>query len=366
MILRARIVVPVSSPPIEDGAIRVVGDRITEVGRWRDLRTAVEGVVEDLGDAVVIPGLVNAHCHLDYTDLAGELMPPREFTDWIKSILAAKSSWGYSEFAASWLAGAAQLLRSGTTTVANIESTPPVPGDVRRVTPLRVIRSTGQRDDPRLDHRVGLEDPLLHQRGRLDHPPLDDRRGLDDAPLHDRGGLDDPRLGDALPPLWAGVIAREVERWGEIIGRPIESSEIEPLNQQLVALSEGVSATSYLAALEGMQNWARGVAAWFTDFDVLMLPTVPEPAFPLGRINAAAPEPFLQLLDAGALITYTLPFNATGQPAISVPLGMSRDGLPIGVQLIAPFGREDVLIRLASQLEAAEPWSGRRPPVAAT
>ena len=178
--------------------------------------------------------------------------------------------------------------------------------------------------------------------------------------------LDDPRLGNALPAMWAGVIAREVERWGEIIGRPIDRTELEPINQQLVELADGVSATAYLAALEGLQSWARGVAAWFGDFDVLMLPTVPEPAFPLGRIAAAAPEPFLQLLDAGALITYTLPFNATGQPAISLPLGMSSDGLPIGVQLVAPFGREDVLIRLASQLEAAAPWSDRHPPVCAT
>jgi Asp-tRNAAsn/Glu-tRNAGln amidotransferase A subunit and related amidases len=178
--------------------------------------------------------------------------------------------------------------------------------------------------------------------------------------------LDDPRLGAALPAMWAGVIAREVERWGETIGRPIDRNELEPLNQQLVALADGVSATAYLAALEGMQSWARGVAAWFADFDVLMLPTVPEPAFELGRISASAPEPFVQLLDAGALITYTLPFNATGQPAISLPLGMSSDGLPIGVQLVAPFGREDVLIRVASQLEAAAPWSDRHPPVCAT
>jgi amidase len=107
------------------------------------------------------------------------------------------------------------------------------------------------------------------------------------------------------------------------------------------------------------------VAGWFADFDVLMLPTVPEPAVELGRINAAAPEPFLQLLDAGSLITYTLPSNATGQPAISLPLGTSGEGLPIGVQFVAPFGREDVLIRLASQLEAAAPWADRRPAVAA-
>ena len=177
--------------------------------------------------------------------------------------------------------------------------------------------------------------------------------------------LDDPRLGNALPALWAGVIAREVERWGETIGRTIDPNELEPLNQTLVEMANGVSATAYLAALEGMTSWARGVAAWFADFDVLMLPTVPEPAFELGRIAASAPEPFLQLLDAGALITYTLPFNATGQPAISLPLGMSSNGLPIGVQFVAPFGREDVLIRLASQLEAAAPWADRHPPVSA-
>lgn len=177
--------------------------------------------------------------------------------------------------------------------------------------------------------------------------------------------LDDPRLGEALPAMWGAVIDREVWRWGETIGRPIAVEELEPLNQTLVTLARGVSASAYLGALELLQGWSRGVAAWFADFDVLLLPVVPEPAIPLGRINAAAPDPFAQLLDAGTLITFTLPFNATGMPAMSVPLGTSADGLPIGVQLVAPFGREDVLFRLASQLEAAEPWAGRRPPVAA-
>jgi amidase len=177
--------------------------------------------------------------------------------------------------------------------------------------------------------------------------------------------LDDARLGEALPVLWGAVIAREVDRWGEILGAPIERSRLEPLNQQLVELADTVTGTGYLRALEQLQAWSRGVAGWFADFDVLMLPVVPEPAIELGRINAAAPEPFAQLLDAGALITFTLPFNATGQPAMSLPLGVSADGLPVGVQLVAPFGREDVLFRLASQLEAAAPWADRRPPIAA-
>ena len=177
--------------------------------------------------------------------------------------------------------------------------------------------------------------------------------------------LDDPRFGDAVAGVWAGIIAREVDRWGAAIGRQIEVSELEPLNQQFVALSAGTSASGYLAGIEAMQGYARGIAAWFADFDVMMLPTVPEPAMALGRINAAAPDPLAQLLDSGRLTTFTMPFNLTGQPAISLPLGTSADGLPIGVQLVAPFGREDVLFRLASQLETAAPWAGRRPPVAA-
>ena len=66
---------------------------------------------------------------------------------------------------------------------------------------------------------------------------------------------------------------------------------------------------------------------------------------------------------AGQWVPYTPPFNMSGQPAISLPLHWNEAGLPIGVQLVAAYGREDVLVRVASQLEAAHPWADRRPPV---
>jgi len=131
---------PVSRPPIEDGAVRLIGGRIAAVGRWRDLRPhRLTASVVDLGEAVLMPGLVNAHCHLDYTQMAGCLPPPRSFSDWISGMLALKSSWSYSEFAESWIAGARQLLQSGVTTVADIEAMPELLPEVWQTTPLRVI-----------------------------------------------------------------------------------------------------------------------------------------------------------------------------------------------------------------------------------
>lgn len=93
----------------------------------------------DLGESLLMPGLVNAHCHLDYTDMAGLFPPPRSFCDWIKLITTEKSQWSYSDFAQSWLAGAQMLVRTGTTTVGDIEAIPQLLPDVWSATPLRVI-----------------------------------------------------------------------------------------------------------------------------------------------------------------------------------------------------------------------------------
>jgi cytosine/adenosine deaminase-related metal-dependent hydrolase len=93
----------------------------------------------DLGEVVLMPGLVNAHCHLDYTDMAGQLPPPKLFSDWLRLIVATKQEWSYSDYASSWLKGAEMLVRSGTTTVGDIEAVPELLPEVWTATPLRVF-----------------------------------------------------------------------------------------------------------------------------------------------------------------------------------------------------------------------------------
>src|SRR5437870_5609776 len=139
MILRARVVVPISRSPLEDGAVQTLGKHITWVGRWAELPAAERTDVIDLGESVLLPGLVNAHCHLDYTNMVGKLAPPRRFTNWIQSLVALKATWTENDFATSWIRGSEMLLRTGTTTVADIESVPTLIPAAWEKSPLRVI-----------------------------------------------------------------------------------------------------------------------------------------------------------------------------------------------------------------------------------
>lgn len=128
-----------SHPPIENGAVLISGDKIAAVGRWKELSREGADEVLDLGEVAVIPGLVNAHCHLDYTDMAGQLLPPKVFTDWLKLILATKAGWSLDDYAKSWRNGAEMLVRNGTTTVGDIEAVPELLPAAWESTPLRVI-----------------------------------------------------------------------------------------------------------------------------------------------------------------------------------------------------------------------------------
>jgi len=173
MILRARTIVPVTAPPIENGAVLISANRIRGVGTWNDLKSRPHSKVVDLGDSIVLPGLVNAHCHLDYTDMGGQLSPPKTFTEWIPKIIAGKAAWSYSEFAHSWLHGAHMLLRTGTTTVADIEMIPDLLQEAWDSTPLRVfsfLEMTGirARRSPKdiVNEAVGTIDSLSHSRCR--------------------------------------------------------------------------------------------------------------------------------------------------------------------------------------------------------
>jgi cytosine/adenosine deaminase-related metal-dependent hydrolase len=171
MILRARIILPVTAPPIEDGAVFVEGGQIRDVRPWKGISPPAGEKIQDLGEVILLPGLVNAHCHLDYTDMAGALPPPKIFTDWIAAIIEHKTGWGYSDYARSWLHGAQQLLQTGTTTVGDIESMPDLLPEVWAATPLRIfsfLEMTGikARRLPRdiLNEAVEKIDSLSHSR----------------------------------------------------------------------------------------------------------------------------------------------------------------------------------------------------------
>jgi amidase len=115
-----------------------------------------------------------------------------------------------------------------------------------------------------------------------------------------------------------------------------------------------------------MQVRARSIATWWTGvdgergYDLLLTPTLGEPPVSLGTFHDPD-DAVAGILRAGSFTPFTPPFNMTGQPAISLPLHQSPDGLPIGVQLVAAYGREDLLLAVAAQLERVVPWSDRRP-----
>ena len=148
-----------------------------------------------------------------------------------------------------------------------------------------------------------------------------------------------------------------------IVGQPLEEGDVEPGTAAIAELGRSVTAAQYLMALDALQSWSRTVCAWWEDHDVLVLPTMPIPPTKLGDFDSPPDNPLQGMAISTTAVLYTAPFNITGQPTISLPLHWTDDGLPVGVQLVAAYGREDVLFQVAAQLEEAAPWADRRPPV---
>ena len=181
----------------------------------------------------------------------------------------------------------------------------------------------------------------------------------------DLDALDDPRFGEGVTTSFPVWVSGELARWSQKIGREIAPSELEPWNQMQAEVGRSVTGAQYVRGLESLQSYARGLAQWWADGnDVLVTPMVPDPTPRLGEYGPGS-DPTERLGGIMRLTRFSMPFNVTGQPAISLPLHWSEEGMPVGVQLVAAYGREDVLIQLASQLEDARPWVDRRPPVAA-
>lgn len=152
--------------------------------------------------------------------------------------------------------------------------------------------------------------------------------------------------------------AAELSRVGTMIGRPLTEADVEPGTWLIAEPGRSASGLDYLAAVEFFHSGSREIAKfWFDDgFDLLLTPTVPEPPPPLGQFHDAH-NPLAGLIRSAQILPFVAPFNITGQPAMSLPMHMCDAGLPIGVQLVAAAHREDLLLRVASELEAAAPWS---------
>ena len=131
MIVRARTVVTMDGPAIDNGAVVVSENRIVDVGKVDEIKTRNAGEAIDLGEQALLPGLINAHCHLDYTCLRGKIPPPKTFADWIRAINAEKARLSPKDYLSSINEGFAEAKGFGTTTIANLTAVPELLSQIR-------------------------------------------------------------------------------------------------------------------------------------------------------------------------------------------------------------------------------------------
>ena len=141
-----------------------------------------------------------------------------------------------------------------------------------------------------------------------------------------------------------------------------DPERMEPLSRRVLRRARELSALDLIAGLDAQNRLTRAAGAFFTAYDLLVTPTLARLPAPHGALGHSAETVEGHLRAEFDYGPFTALFNISGQPAVSLPLAQSRDGLPIGVQLVAAYGREDLLFRLAARLEEAVPWHGRVPP----
>jgi amidase len=177
--------------------------------------------------------------------------------------------------------------------------------------------------------------------------------------------LDEATLSSAFGKVVAGGVARQAVTVEKMLGRAVGPDDFDEWTWFLVERGRRLKLVDYLAACEWFNEFSRATARWWSGgFDVLVTSTMAQPAPELGIFKTRAGEhPRNVGVRLNQVSPFTVPWNITGQPAISLPLHMTPDGLPVGVQFVAAYGREDLLLRLAAQIEQAAPWADRHPRV---
>ena len=168
----------------------------------------------------------------------------------------------------------------------------------------------------------------------------------------------------AMTDVWAADASHTIDAFAHHVGRPVDSTTVEGATLSAVQYGRSVTAARLLDGLEQANHVARRMGRYFSTYDVLLTPTLGRLPAPLGLYDPSAPMELHEVFSTWSPWECFLPaFNATGQPAISLPLHTSAGGLPIGMQLVGASGSESLLLRLAAQLEEAIPWANRVPPL---
>jgi len=181
--------------------------------------------------------------------------------------------------------------------------------------------------------------------------------------VESRPALDPEAFAAANTCVWSANIARWVDDICAATGRSPSLDTLQPATLEIYEFGRGLSAGDFLAALASFNTVNRSLGEFFTRYDLLLSPVTALLAQPLGTYSAAR-EGFTARSWTDHIFSFapfTAVFNATGQPAISLPLARSRSGLPIGIQFAAGFGREDLLLALAARLEESMPWPQTAP-----
>jgi len=180
---------------------------------------------------------------------------------------------------------------------------------------------------------------------------------------HKEFGIDWRRFYRAQGAVSGAMFAASIDDWTRVLGREPSENDMEPLAWASYRASRGLTSSQIGTGLQDLRLISRHVLALWRGFDVLLSPVTLTPPPKIGYLDPVNVEPREFNKRQSVVFGYTPPFNLTGQPSFSLPLGMSADKLPIGMMFTGRFGDEATLFRLAGQLEQANPWDARRPPV---
>lgn len=260
------------------------------------------------------------------------------------------------------------LTRSVRDSAAMLDLTAgPVSGDPYWAPPQqRPFRQEVGADPGRLRIAYSIQEELVHpdcQQALIETAGLLESLGHIVEKATPELTLETEAIGQAFTAVWQAGCASTIDMILERAGIPAQPDFFEPLTWFLYEGGRKVTASEYLRAVTLLQRLTREIAVFHQKYDLMLTPVLAQPPVPIGTFDVREGEDPLEAWGRIAAFAPITPLqNATGQPAMSIPLFWNRDGLPIGSHFVGRFGDEATLFRLAAQLEEAKPWADRRPP----